>query len=446
MAGIINGRPTKQFFVNMITRDITIREAILDLLDNSIDGASRLNPDDYSGLYVHITANKDEFILEDNCGGFSLNIAQKYAFRFGRPDEAELTKGSIGRFGIGMKRALFKMGKSFEVESKTEEDHFQVDVNQDDWLNKKETVKRGEIEEDIDDWSFDYVEINDSNKNLEAPGTYIRVGELENDVASEFNDNAFLVGLEDDIEKLLNFSLEKGIKITLNGKKLKKKNIEIFNDTSKPYCHNFEKGGVHYKICAGLGKTGEPGNAGWYIYCNDRLVVSANKDHNTSWGIDNIPRFNNDFAMFRGVVYLNSDDPLKLPLTTTKKGIDTSSEVYKILAFFMKESMLSVIGFLKDARKLENANEYRKLLGEQQDAFLNIIALKHHATEGSRKFIMPPLDYEEIAKKPKHVRIAFSADRSFAEKVKNHSGSKNFTALGEYLFDYYVKMEEVENE
>ena len=33
--------PTKAFFVNMITRDITFEDCILDLIDNSVDGASR---------------------------------------------------------------------------------------------------------------------------------------------------------------------------------------------------------------------------------------------------------------------------------------------------------------------------------------------------------------------------------------------------------------------
>ena len=33
--------PTKEFFVTMITRDITLEDCILDLIDNSVDGAWR---------------------------------------------------------------------------------------------------------------------------------------------------------------------------------------------------------------------------------------------------------------------------------------------------------------------------------------------------------------------------------------------------------------------
>ncbi len=35
----INAEPTKGFFVDMITRDISLEQAVLDLVDNSVDGA-----------------------------------------------------------------------------------------------------------------------------------------------------------------------------------------------------------------------------------------------------------------------------------------------------------------------------------------------------------------------------------------------------------------------
>lgn len=37
-----HGNPSKEFFVDMVTRDITLADCIFDLLDNSIDGAHRV--------------------------------------------------------------------------------------------------------------------------------------------------------------------------------------------------------------------------------------------------------------------------------------------------------------------------------------------------------------------------------------------------------------------
>ena len=145
-ANIIQGEPTKKFFIEMITRDISIEDAIIDLLDNSIDGANKINQNDYSGLRIELKISDDEFYIKDNCGGFSLETAKKYAFRFGRPDEAPLRNNTVGRFGIGMKRSLFKIGKKFIVESETNDDHFKVDVDVDEWSQKTKTVKTNEKE------------------------------------------------------------------------------------------------------------------------------------------------------------------------------------------------------------------------------------------------------------------------------------------------------------
>ena len=45
MGTTVNANPTKEFFISMLTRDVDIKAAILELIDNSIDGAKRLRPD-----------------------------------------------------------------------------------------------------------------------------------------------------------------------------------------------------------------------------------------------------------------------------------------------------------------------------------------------------------------------------------------------------------------
>lgn len=37
----VKAGPTKEFFVSMITRDIQLADAIVELIDNSIDGIKR---------------------------------------------------------------------------------------------------------------------------------------------------------------------------------------------------------------------------------------------------------------------------------------------------------------------------------------------------------------------------------------------------------------------
>lgn len=444
---IIQGNPTKSFFIEMITRDISIKDSILDLLDNSIDGANKINSNSYEGLFVDITINKDVFIVKDNCGGFDLETAQKYAFRFGRPDEAPTTEGSIGRFGVGMKRALFKMGQNFEVESKTENDHFQIDVDVKRWKEQKTKIKNEKDElVEIDDWNFSYTIITDESINLDQNGTYIKVFNLNKEVSSIFEENSFLIELEDDIERLLNFSLEKGIKITLNGKVLRKKGIVLFNSESQPYIVEKIIDGVKIRIVAGLSYVGEPKTSGWYIYCNDRLVLEADQSDITLWGTTGIPKWHPDYVMFKGIIFFDSEDTLKLPLTTTKKGVDATSEIFTKAKLYIREAMTSVLAFLKEIRNLGNeANDYRILLGEQEDV-VSVKDLKSIQITQERNFRAPILDYEKISVKKNNARISFEAPEKMVKYLKEYVNVKTNKELGSYLFEYFLNMEGIENE
>ena len=64
---VIEGNPTKKFFIEMITRDISIEDAIIDLLDNSIDGATQINPDNLNGFIIDIKIDENRLCIKDNC-------------------------------------------------------------------------------------------------------------------------------------------------------------------------------------------------------------------------------------------------------------------------------------------------------------------------------------------------------------------------------------------
>lgn len=122
--------PTKQFFVSMLTRDISLADAILDLVDNCLDGALRLargGAVDYSKHFVKINLANDKFSIEDNCGGIPREIAKNYAFKMGRePDDSRDSESeTIGMYGVGMKRAIFKIGRDALVRSRHGDDTLQ---------------------------------------------------------------------------------------------------------------------------------------------------------------------------------------------------------------------------------------------------------------------------------------------------------------------------------
>lgn len=441
MDNIIAGNPTKTFFIEMITRDISIKDAIIDLIDNSIDGANRINSENYGDRKVDISLSKDSFIVLDNCGGFSLETATKYAFRFGRPEDAPLNTGSVGRFGIGMKRALFKMGKNFIVESKHRDEHFEVAVDVEKW--KSQTRVKSYEGKNIteDDWSFSYQV--PQNGILESDGTYIKVTNLNGEVSSLFSQETFIQSLINDIERILNFSIEKGVEIIINGVKLSRKNIQLFWDENmKPFVEYGTHHDTRYRVIAGISKTGEPSSAGWYIYCNDRLVVEADKSEQCGWGTYGVPKWHVDYAMFRGIVFIDAEDTIQLPLTTTKKGIDSTSEVYVKILSTMKVAMSKVMNYLKQISKLNDAQDFRILLADTTSS-ISVVDLKRMDMVENLKFIAPEANSTNLSEQDEFVHITYSVEKELALRAKQYANVRSYSELGKLAFDYYVNMEEL---
>src|SRR5690606_39260576 len=102
--------------------------------------------------------------------------AQDYAFHFGRKrGESRGPDESIGVYGIGLKRAIFKIGRSVEIRSSTTEASFEMRILVDEWV-------------DADAWTFP---LNVDDPLLTA-GTEIRIGNLNPGVGSEFSDPTFV--------------------------------------------------------------------------------------------------------------------------------------------------------------------------------------------------------------------------------------------------------------
>src|SRR4051812_46012025 len=110
----------------MLVRDVPLIRAIIDLVDNSLDGALRCagNSPSLAPYGVRLTVSPDKLEVADNCGGIPIDVARNYAFRFGRSPDAPSTEHSIGQFGVGMKRTIFKVGMHFAVRSATMRSRF----------------------------------------------------------------------------------------------------------------------------------------------------------------------------------------------------------------------------------------------------------------------------------------------------------------------------------
>jgi hypothetical protein len=274
----VDASPTKDFFIYMLVKDIELIDAIADLVDNCVDGARRSRDDgDFKDLWVRLTLSSERFAIDDNCGGMSVETARKYAFKFGRPAGIQDIAHTIGQFGVGMKRALFKMGKSFKVESTTNESHFVLEDTIERWRDHP------------DDWTFQFRERIEDPNNVpkKERGTTITVESLYTPVAADLASDRFITRVCNTLSSAHQDAISKGLSITVNGIPLSAyalmlRQSEDLRSGYKNLSYGEGEEIVQIKLYVGINDP-NPSEAGWYIFCNGRLILEADQSNVTGW-------------------------------------------------------------------------------------------------------------------------------------------------------------------
>ena len=374
-----NFTPTKRFFVDMLTRDIDLEDAILDLLDNCLDGVARSqgkDPDeiDYRGSWANINFDKSSFTIDDNCGGIPGSSAE-YAFRMGRPSDAPVEGlATVGVYGIGMKRSIFKIGRHCEIGTRHgEDDAFSVTINE-DWLNSDT------------DWK---IPLQSEIFSMDHFGTKIKITKIQKDVGEQFKSTTFVNTLINKIIYAYSYIIDKGFNVTVNGKKInpmpvsmRYEKIDTQGKAIQPYIYKGTIDGVDIKLIVGfysplptedeeekdkLNPRHNTQSAGWTIVCNDRIVVYKDKTELTGWGSD-YARYHTQFIAISGIVYFKSNSPEKLPITTTKRGVDISSTIFLKVRKHMVEGTKLFIDYTNKWKGQELVNQSNSRLAKSEEA------------------------------------------------------------------------------
>lgn len=432
----INARPTKEFFIYMLTKDIKLIRSIIDLIDNSWDGATRIKEDvDANELWIRLEIGPDEFRISDNCGGISYEIAKDYAFRFGRPKEMPQTHHSVGQFGVGMKRSLFKLGKHFRIESKSPKSTFVVVQDVEKWV-------------DAPEWEFEFesVKLFERKRPVTQCGTTITVTDLHESVRTDFASEIFISELKEAIELAHQRNIDQLVSITLNKVPLKAPIARLLQSSDLKSAHQMvsfddeTEAPVTVKIYVGVADS-DPHSAGWSIFCNGRLILDADDSLVTGWGEGNgrvIPRYHNQYSRFRGYVFFDCDDASKLPWNTTKTGVDSDSRIYQAVRQRMVQMMRPVIDFLNrlDAEKeLELKDRY---LTKSIEAARQ---LKLESIPAAALFSAPAATLRRKTSGPKVRRIQYDKEDDKIEAVKKALGVTTLKEVGEGTFDYFFDLE-----
>jgi hypothetical protein len=446
---LIDASPTKDFFISMIVRDIELEDAIADLVDNCVDGARRIRPNGkYDDLWVRVEVSRQAFRIADNCGGISVDLARNYAFRFGRPPGMKQTKHSVGQFGIGMKRALFKMGGEFSVESTTTTSSFLVEVDVEEWRQEGgDGQANGKVDAKQDRWTFEFKELREDIKvPVSKTGTTITITQLNPGVASEFDLENFQTKLANTLEAKHQFSIENDLAITLNKMPLKFKAAELLQASDlKPAYRELSPQGskktpVTVKLYAGIADS-DPDAGGWYIFCNGRQVLRADQTERTGWGENKgvtIPKYHNQFARFRGYAFFDCDDASLLPWNTSKTDVALDSPLFQSTRQQMIAMARNVIDFLN---KLKQENDLKDQTGKTP--LLDQINKAQPADlDGLKRqllFAAPKIPYYPPPPQTKSISYRKPIDQ--VAKARRALKATSLREIGERTFDYFYKAE-----
>jgi hypothetical protein len=459
--------PAKRFFIYMLVKDIELIPSVVDLVDNSVDaaqvqlagqtrgdahspsgasaeGAKAAIPlPDLSEFWVEVDAGPDRFEIRDNCGGIDLETAEKYAFRFGRPEDFPGSPLAVGQFGVGMKRALFKLGTEFVVRSTSTRSSFVLPVNVEEWALDQDPHWR---------FTFSEAQANYEPAEGETLGTTISVLRLHESVSEDFGSPGIQGKLRTDLELRHQSALDAGMQIRLNGEALRPSRPELTLSSEISPVHISEEIGVNgssvrMELYAGIVAARETTEsddiepeelsyapqAGWYVFCNNRLLVAADTSSLTGWG-EGANAYHPQYRNFRGYVYLYGDSSL-LPWNTTKTGVDRDSRVFRIAKAQMTIALRGVQTFLNKAK-----NEGQRVPEEDRVLAPALAKAKQVALAEvplSRVMVYP----EPVTRRAEDSikRISYAVGREDFDAVADVLETESASEVGRRTFQFFLE-------
>jgi hypothetical protein len=449
------GGPTKRFFVSMLTRDIELSDALLDLIDNSIDGATRQlkgrvnKPNAYANYEARLTLSSKSFDISDNCGGIPRDAIEQ-AFLLGRPKiDKDKNLPTIGMYGIGMKRAIFKIGEEAAVESYAEDGAYSVSYDR-EWLNP-----------DNQEWDLSVEKLN----NRKRKGVTIIVPTLKPDIARQFGNSQFQNQLRNKISEHFGYLIQKGFSIYVNNEVVRSKTLQLHSsDFSKskggirPYDYEAEEDGVIVRVTVGFyrplasledideaaERPTQNEQAGISVICNDRLVLENDTSIKTGWGDGSVPKYHPQFRGIAGFIIFTTDHPEKLPISTTKRDLDFGADVYFRARQYCMEGLRECTDFTNKWKGMEQEANSLFQVAHRKDARTELrLAVKHGTSVRGQKSAKKLLAQLPVPEKRNPMRrISFTRKDSDIQKVSEilfNEKDQPPSIVGQECFDRTLK-------
>lgn len=197
--------------------------------------------------------------------------------------------------------------------------------------------------------------------------------------------------------------------------------------------------------------TASPKEAGWNVVCNGRTIIERDRSELTGWETSyssedegdldfklvnsekTLPAFHNDFARFRGYVYIISDDANELPLNTTKDGIDKQHPIYEFIYSEMVNIMHKMLPELRRFQEVIRACKRDFKVPPTES--LKPVSLSELYKENKRDFLFNLDDFKTIDKRKS---VPMYIDEIVVKQLKQYFEVDTNKALGEAMYKFVM--------
>jgi hypothetical protein len=330
----------RQYVFDILTSDISVADCILDLIDNSIDAARRDIfkkagkaglPDSYSGYEINVKIAHNKIEITDNCLGIDPNLLANTTFRAGA---RHIQNFSIGIYGVGLIRAFWKLGNRGTLTTDTGETAYKISFS-------KRQIEASENQK----LPASPIKSTGKKKN------HFVISEITEDTKIDLRDTEWIKLFKEKVQCVFGLCIRKGLKIKIEGSLIPEFGPRIREDIPqlKGGRSFVTKEGVDVHIEYGAHEKyrfkDEPGwsapkngeltpEFGWYVVCNDRIVLVADLSLRVGWS----QVWHSEYNGFIGWVYFTSKDAKLLPWDSSKTDISlekrSQREVAPVLRAF----------------------------------------------------------------------------------------------------------------
>ena len=174
--------------------------------------------------------------------------------------------------------------------------------------------------------------------------------------------------------------------------------------------------------------------AGWYVFCNGRALLFANRERLTGWG-EEVPRFHPQYRRFRGFVYLTGDSGA-MPWNTAKTDVDEDSEIWTQTRAHIVDALRKSITVMnrvkREVQQLPPANRpLVSAIAQSQPAELENLS--------ERRSYRLPAPAPQVASDAR--RIAYSVSEDAFTKASASLQTDRPSEIGQRTFRYWMRRE-----